>query len=160
MEIIIGVAVVFGLLLLLGVDVTTLLNIFQIMLAALTVLCLLFFIFCLVLLIISRKRPAQLLCIEKQQGGDGGGENEKKMLSKFAFYQVDGEKLRNWFPAEALGAKRIYQSRECFVRIVKLGSKKLVFDRHSVVIVIAGLVLMGLCTAGLSVYWLFALNIL
>ncbi len=159
MAIIIGAAAAFGLLFLLGVEVLTLLNIFQIILAVLTVLCLLFFVFCLVLLAASKKHPAQLLCIEKQQGKDGK-EADDKILSKFAFYQVDGEKLRNWFPAERLGSKRIYGRTECYVRIAKLGGKRLVFDRHSVVIVIAGTVLMGLCCAGFSIYWLYTLGIL
>ena len=160
MEIIIGVAVVFGLLFLIGVDVTTLLNIFQIMLAVLTVLCFLFFVFCLVLLLFSKKHPAQLLCIEKQKKQDDEQTDEKKILSRFALYQVDGERLRNWFPAETIGAKKIYRRKDCFVRIVKLGSKRLVFDRHSVVIVVTGTVLMGLFTAGYSVYLLSSLNIL
>ena len=79
------------------------------------------------------------------------------MLSTFAFYEVDGERVRNWFPAERLMSRKIYESKECFVRIAKLGSKRLVFDRHSIVIVITGTILMGLCTAGFSVFLLAGL---
>jgi hypothetical protein len=91
---------------------------------------------------------------------DENGEQKKGMMYKAAYYLVDGEQLRNWFPAETLGARRIYSCSECFVRIARLGKKRLVFDRHSMLIVISGTVLMGLCSIGLCVYWLISLGLL
>ena len=54
MVILIGAAAFFGMLFLLGVEIMTILTIFQIILAALTGLCLLFFIFCAVMLLLSK----------------------------------------------------------------------------------------------------------
>lgn len=159
MELLIGAAAVFGLLYLLGVEVTTLLNIVQIILTALTFLSALFFVFCDVLLILSEKHRAKLLCIEKQTENEEQ-EKKDKMLSKFAFYQVGESKLRNCFPAETLMSKKIYENTDCSVRIAKLGKKQLVFDRHSVVIVIAGTVLMGAASALMTAYWLFVFNVI
>ncbi|MBQ2580391.1 MAG: hypothetical protein II574_02035 [Ruminococcus sp.] len=157
MVILIGAAAFFGMLFLLGVEIMTILTIFQIILAALTGLCLLFFIFCAVMLLLSKKHPAKLIEIVKDKKKDDDEPQADKMLSTFAFYEVDGERVRNWFPAERLMSRKIYESKECFVRIAKLGSKRLVFDRHSVVIVITGTILMGLCTAGFSVFLLAGL---
>ena len=157
MVILIGAAAFFGMLFLLGVEIMTILTIFQIILAALTGLCLLFFIFCAVMLLLSKKHPAKLIEIVKDKKKDDDEPQADKMLSRFAFYEVDGERVRNWFPAERLMSRKIYESKECFVRIAKLGSKRLVFDRHSVVIVITGTILMGLCTAGFSVFLLAGL---
>jgi 3-dehydroquinate dehydratase len=56
--------------------------------------------------------------------------------------------------------KRIYSKRECHVRIARLGHKRLVFDRHSMVIVAAGTVLMGLGVVGMTLHWLFVLKVL
>ena len=159
MEFLIGLAIIIGLMLLLGVEIMTILTIFQILLAAMTALCLLFFIFCVVLLAFSKKCPAQFLEITKIEKKEDGEQPQKdKMMSTFAFYEVNGERVRNWFPAERLMSKRIYESKECFVRIAKLFGKQFVFDRHSVVIVITGTILMGACTAGFGVYWLLALG--
>lgn len=161
---IIGAVVVFGLLYILGVDITTLLSILQILMTVLTCLCALFFVFCdILLLFASKKQPARLLEIEKDSAPETeeNGEDEKtKMLSRFAFYEVQGERLRNWFPAESVMRKRIYSKRECHVRIAKLGHKRLVFDRHSMVIVAAGTVLMGLGVVGMTLHWLFVLKVL
>ncbi len=163
-ELIIGAVIVFGLLYMLGVDITTLLSILQILMTVLTCLCALFFVFCdLLLIFASEKHPAKLLGIDKDGGKDGEETREdgkNKMLSRFAFYEVDGERLRNWFPAESVMRKRIYRQSECFVRIARLGKKRLVFDRHSMVIVAAGTLLMGLGVVGMTLHWLFVLGIL
>ena len=155
MQILIGLAISVGLLFLLGVEIMTILAIFQIILAVMTVLCLVFFIFCAVLLIISKKCPARLIEIAGAEQKDDDDEPKKdKMMSAFAFYEVGGERIRNWFPAERLMSGKIYESKECFVRIATVFGKKLVFDRHSVVIVVTGTILMGCCTAGFSVFLL------
>ena len=151
MVIIIGAAAFFGMLFLLGVEIMTILTIFQIILAALTGLCLLFFIFCAVMLLLSEKHPAKLIEIVKDKKKDDDEPQTDKMLSTFAFYEVGGERMRNWFPAERLMSGKIYESKECFVRIATVFGKKLVFDRHSVVIVVTGTILMGCCTAGFGV---------
>lgn len=160
MELLIGAAAVFGLLYLLGVEVMTLLSIVQMILTVMSAIFLLFFVFCDFLLLFSSKRyAAQLVGIQPTQT-DENGEQKKGMMYKAAYYIVDGEQLRNWFPAETLGARRIYSRSECFVRIACLGKKRLVFDRHSMLIVISGTVLMGLCSIGLCVYWLISLGLL
>lgn len=162
MELLIGAAAVFGLLYLLGVEVATLLSIVQLLLTVLTALCTLFFVFCVLLLLFSQKRPAQLLGIEKTDYKNKSEDEQKPdaALAKFAFYQVDGERLRNWFPAETLMSKKIYEQKDCTVRIARLGKKRLVFDRHSVVIVVTGTILMSAATVMMTAYWLFALGVI
>lgn len=159
MELLIGAIAVFGLLYLLGVEVMTLLSIVQMILTAATVLFLIFFVVCDILLLMSKKYRAQLVGVRSTQT-DENGEQKKGMMYKAAFYLVGGEEMRNWFPAENVLKKRIYERTDCTVRIVSLGKKRLVFDRHSVVIVITGTVLMGLCSIGLCVYWLISLGLL
>ena len=160
MVLMIGAVVCFAMLYLLGVDVATLLNIVQMILTAVTALCALFFVFCdVILLFCSKKHAAQLVGIEKVRTGSDE-KSKDGMMSKAAFYIVDGEKLRNWFPAETLMSKKIYEHNECYVRIAKLGKFRLIFDRHSVVIVVTGTILTGAVGIGFSVYWMFVLGLL
>lgn len=160
MVLVIGAVVCFAMLYLLGVDVAALLNIVQIILTVVTALCALFFVSCDVLLLFcSKKHPAQLAGIEKVRAGSDK-QSKEGMMSKAAFYNVNGEKLRNWFPAETLMSKKIYEHNECYVRIARLGKMRLVFDRHSVVIVVTGTILMGAVGIGFSVYWMFVLGLL
>lgn len=168
MEIIIGAVVVLGLLFLLGIEIGTLISVVQIILSALTFLMLLFFLFCVVLLLRSQKREAQLIgLVPKKKANDGNdgkdnsgnGENPKERI-RFAHYLVDGEEYMNWFPAESIMTGRIYADKDCVVRMTKLGSRLLVFDRHSVVIVVTGTILMSFCTAGFILYWLFVSSVL
>ncbi len=151
MEFIIGVIAVLGLLYLLGVELSTLILIVQIILSVSTLLMLLFFLFCDGILLFSEKRHARLIGIEKMPGKE---EEKDKMMSRFAFYMIGEEKMRNWFPAETLMSRKIYEKQDCFVRIARLGKKQLVFDRHSVVIVVSGTVLMGITTVLMLVYLL------
>ena len=101
MELLIGAAAVFGLLYLLGVELMTLLSIVQMILTVMSAIFLLFFVFCDLLLLFSSKRyAAQLVGIQPTQT-DENGEQKKGMMYKAAYSLVDGEQLRNWFPAEA-----------------------------------------------------------
>ena len=159
MEILIILFAAFGLLFLLGVDVTTLLSILQVLLTAVAALSTIFFVMCIFMLMFSKKKKARLIGLEVSEKNKGDNEQEaeqgaQKQGMRFAHYLVDGEKLVNWFPAENVLQKRIYEKKEVNVRVARCGKKKVVFDRHSTVIVIAGAVLMGLSTFGLTVYWL------
>ena len=162
MELIIGAAAVLGLMFLLGVEIGTIAAVVQIVLNAFTFLTLLFFLFCVFVLLCSKKYGAEFAGLEARQkekpDENKNDQAEKKDGMKFAQYIVDGNKLSNWFPAEAIMTGRIYSQGQCTVRISRLGSKQFVFDRHSVVIVVAGTVLMGLCNAGFLVYWLLMLK--
>lgn len=165
MEIIIGAVVVLGLLFLLGVELGTLISVVQMILSALTFLMLLFFLFCVVLLLRSKKREAQLVGLmprkkhtEDKEKTENGEESKERI--KFAHYIVDGEEHTNWFPAEAIMTGKIYADKQCFVRTARLGKRLLIFDRHSVVIVVTGTILMSFCTAGFIVYWLFVTTVL
>lgn len=159
MELLIGVGVAFGLLYLLGVEAATLLGIVQLLLTLFTALSMLFFFFCDILLLLgSKKYPARLLYIQKPEDRAQNEKEQDKPLSKFAFYLVEGEKLRNWFPAETLMSKKIYEQEDCFVRIAKIGKRRMVFDRHSVFIVIAGTVLMSAATLLMTAYCLIVLG--
>jgi hypothetical protein len=162
MELLIAGAAVLGLLFLLGVELMTIMSVVSVIMCILTSLMLVFFIFCLLLLLWSEKKQAEFAGLEIKQkdtpdgnGQDSGGVNKGM---KFAHYIVDGQKLCNWFPAEGILTGKIYSQENCTVRIAGIGKHRLVFDRHSVVIVICGTVLMSLCTAGLIFYLMLVVN--
>ena len=161
MELIIAAVVILGLLFLLGVKVAALLTIVQIIMSVLTSLMLLFFLVCIVILgLLSKKHAAQFAGIKpvENKKDKSDEESSERTAISFARYLVDDEELRNWFPAEGILREKIYARKECFVRIARIGKRKIVFDRHSVVIVVAGTLLMGMLAAGFSAYWLFALG--
>ncbi len=165
MEILIIIFAAFGLLFLLGVDVTTLLSILQVLLTAVAALSTIFFVVCIFMLMFSEKKKARLIGLEvsekkKSDNEEDAEQSAHKQGMLFAHYLVDGEELVNWFPAENVLQKRIYEKKEVNVRVARFGKKKVVFDRHSVVIVIAGTVLMGLSTFGLTVHWLTTAGII
>lgn len=165
MEILIIIFAAFGLLFLLGVDVTTLLSILQVLLTAVAALSTIFFVVCIFMLMFSEKKKARLIGLEvsekkKSDNEEDAEQSAHKQGMRFAHYLVDGEELVNWFPAENVLQKRIYEKKEVNVRVARFGKKKVVFDRHSVVIVIAGTVLMGLSTFGLTVHWLTTAGII
>ena len=165
MEILIILFAAFGLLFLLGVDVTTLLSILQVLLTAVAALSTIFFVVCIFMLMFSEKKKARLIGLEvsekkKSDNEEDAEQGAQKQGMLFAHYLVYGEEFVNWFPAENVLQKRIYEKKEVNVRVARIGKKKVVFDRHSTVIVIAGTVLMGLSTFGLTVHWLTTAGII
>lgn len=68
---------------------------------------------------------------------------EKKEGTPFvtAYYRVGEERIANIFPAENIMQKRIYSSGEKKLRVLSRKKSASVIDRHSMLIIFAGLVL-------------------
>ena len=141
MEIIIGLAVVIGLLIMLGVNPFYIMEGVYVLMLLLLAATVVFFVITAISLIGSRKRRAAFDRIDKPEG--------KTFPS--AVYISEGEEYRNSFPNEFVLKKLLYKKdREVILRVTKRGG---VYDKYSVVTVLAGLVLGGASLALLG--WSF-----
>lgn len=126
MELIITAVILLILLLILGVSPYTIIyGIFWLMegaLAAMTV----FFVVSIIMLLAGRRYSARFLRFTD---------------TKFpaAVYEIDGEELTNFYPAENLLQKWIYTEGSRPVRMLRLGKLCFLFDRHSMLIAALGL---------------------
>ncbi len=141
MEIIIGLAVVIGLLIMLGVNPFYIMEGVYVLMLLLLAATVVFFVITAISLIGSKKRRAAFDRIDKPEG--------KAFPS--AVYISEGEEYRNSFPNEFVLKKLLYKKdREVILRVTKRGG---VYDKYSVVTVLAGLVLGGASLALLG--WSF-----
>lgn len=102
------------------------LNIVLLVLGIISIFFAVFFIVNMLILTQSRVHSAKLMGIEK----DG--------FKKWAFYEVEGEKIRNAYPTDAASEKLINSSRGVNVRVVKCFGKTFVYDKQSRITTYAG----------------------
>lgn len=88
----------------------------------------LFFIVTAIALLFFKRKRGELLRFEKENGFE------------HAVYESDDGEYHNLFPAEQVLKGKIYSSSSYFLLTVKTKKKNIAFDRHSIVIVITGLV--------------------
>ncbi len=129
MEAVVVVAVIAALLLILGVSLTSVAaGIMVILIAALGGMLILFAV-CGILLAVSKSEDAVLDGFEKPHGYDT------------AVYLCGEERITNIFPAEGVLRDLIYKKKECRVYVCRLKKRSIAIDRHSAVIIIAGIAL-------------------
>lgn len=127
MEILIILGVVIALLLIVGVDVTTILAGFMGLLFLVLLVMIGFFLYCLFILTGSKKHRGVLTKTEKSP----------RYNYKCAYYMIDGEEYDNIFPCEVVLKKHFYSvGKEYTVRLNK--KKGIVFDPNAYACVIAG----------------------
>ena len=131
MEIVIGLGIVIGLLVVLGVSPLYIMEGVFVLMILVMAATFVFFAYIAVSLIGSKKRRAVFDRIDKP---------EKKPFPS-AVYNTDDGEMRNSFPNEFVLKNRLYKkNREVFIRVTKRGG---VYDRYSQITVIAGLILGG-----------------
>lgn len=95
------------------------LNVVLVVLSIISVFFAVFFVVNLLMLTQSRVRSAKLIGIEKEG------------FKKWAFYEVEGEKIRNAYPTDAASEKLINSSNGVNVRVVKCFGRTNVYDKQS-----------------------------
>ncbi len=134
MEIIIIPVIAAALLLILGVSGITLLKLLYFSMLLILLLMTVFFIGCAILALTCKRGEAELSRFEKHDKFDT------------AVYISNGEEYRNIFPAENILRDKIYSPGVRKI-LLKSGRRPLAVDRHSLVIIISGLILSPLSFA-------------
>ena len=139
LEIVITVVVIVGILLFVGVPLTSILSILIIGLSSLLALSIalfvIFFLFTDISLLFYRRAEAEFLEIDE--------------TTRFerAVYLANGERYTCSFPAESVARRQIYEKPQHFILIPKSGKRRNAYDRHSLFIIAVGNVFAVLLTA-------------
>lgn len=146
MEILIILIVIMALLLIMGVELTTILfGVMQLMIILL-LLTVLFFVRCTFILMKTEKSKATLTKVE----------NHPKFKYPSPYYEVDGIEYPNIFPCEVVMRNRLYpEGKQCNVRLHR--RRNLVFDTNAMACTILGVALgsVSLLMVGFMTYYLF-----
>lgn len=95
------------------------LNVVLLVLSIIAIIFAVFFVVNLLILTQSKVCGAKLLGIEKEG------------IKRWAFYEVEGEKVRNAYPTDAASEKLFNSGKGMNVRVVKCFGKTFVFDKQS-----------------------------
>jgi hypothetical protein len=139
LEIVITVVVIVGILLFVGVPLTSILSILIIGLSSLLALSIalfvIFFLFTDISLLFYRRTEAEFVEIDE--------------TTRFerAVYRANGERFTCSFPAESVARRQIYEKPQHFILIPKSGKRRNAYDRHSLFIIAVGNVFAVLLTA-------------
>lgn len=139
MEFIIIPLIAAALLLILGVSGMALLELLYILMLLILFLMTVFFLSCAVFTLTCKRREAELARFEKHNKFDT------------AVYLCDEEEYYNIFPAENIMRERIY-SKEPQKVLIKRGKRSLAVDRHSLFIIIFGLILSPISLAVIAAF--------
>lgn len=131
MEIVIALIVIAAIMLILGVSLTSIAAGIMLLLIAVLLFMLIFFLVCGFMLLRSKRADAEF----------DGFENNGRFDCAVYLCGDERERLINIFPAESILREQIYKSGECRVNVFRTRKKAFAIDRHSMVIIIAGLVL-------------------
>lgn len=140
LEIVVTVLVIVGILLFVGVPLTSVLSILILVLCGLlllsVVLFVMFFMITDVSLLFFRRAEAEFLHIDES--------------SRFerAVYRADGAEYICSFPAESIARRRIYEKPRHVILIPRKGKRRSAFDSHSLFIIAVGNVFSVLLAAG------------
>lgn len=129
MEILVSVIIIFGILLIAGVDIGLILLLVLGLVGVLVVLMGLFFAVCLALVVISKLKSAVFLEMD-----DSG-------RYPVAVYNVDGARTKNFFPCEMVMRKRLYVPNKK-IRILYCAAMDRTIDGNALVTIIAGTLLL------------------
>ncbi len=115
----------------LGVSLTSVAAVLMVLMIAALVLMLIFFLYMSVILLRSERAEGELDGFEKPEHG-----------YETAFYLCEGsERLPNIFPAENVMREFIYRKGRTKLRLFRGKRRSYVIDRHSMAIIIFGLIL-------------------
>lgn len=128
MEIIIGIAVVFILLLCLGVSVSFLATIALVIIGIMIVGMAGIFIYATVFLLTGQKANGRYV----------RSENSEKSRIPYAVYEIDGTEYRNLFPLEVLFRDKIYNTDK-EVSLILNKRKKCCFDNNAKICCVLGI---------------------
>ncbi len=129
MEILVSIIIILGILILAGVDIGLILLLVLGLVGVLVVLMGLFFAACLVLVVISKLKSAVFLEMD-----DSG-------RYPVAVYNIDGTRVKNFFPCEMVMRKRLYVP-EKKIRILYCAAINRAIDGNALVTIIAGTLLL------------------
>lgn len=130
LEIVLTVIVIVGIMLFVGVPLTSILNLLLIVIGSgilLTVaFVILFFFGTDIFLLFFRRVRGEFVRIDEEGRFD------------HAVYRADGTEYFCIFPAESVGRKHIYKKDVCTLLIPRFGKRKIAYDRHSLFIILCG----------------------
>lgn len=129
MELLLGIAVIFILLLCLGASVELIISVALGIIGLFIVFMALIFIYAFVVMIASRKTAGKYACSR---------EDEKSRIL-FAYYIIDGVEYKNMFPMEVIFQKLIYKEQRQ-VKLLLNEKRKRCFDNNAVICCILGII--------------------
>ncbi|MBR6365688.1 MAG: hypothetical protein IKS10_06310 [Lachnospiraceae bacterium] len=141
MELLVIVAMALVLLFMLGYTLWPLVSGVLFLAMMFAIFCETFFVISGLMWLFARRRKAKYLGLSEDDGP-----------ASFAWYEIDGEEVRNIFPTDVFMRRLLYRKEEVHVRLLKLKKHVWAFDRVTTLVIGLGLVSFAVIIVLLSTF--------